>query len=204
LLAQAVGREPHLREALLALSAETMRRRQEILGLDSREQFLHFGRVAGVTDERVEVEIAGFEEPLVVPLALLGDLPRVQPGDLVSLRRAARDSMAMRVAPAFDLGPDWTGTQQVAGRTARGRQRARASSNEEARSPSGTSGDGDSQAKRLLPYLGQWVALVGDQVVTAGPDVATVVGWLRRNGIKADTAFRVPTTEAAASGAAPQ
>jgi hypothetical protein len=58
-------------------------------------------------------------------------------------------------------------------------------------------------ADRLRPLVGQWVALVDDDVVHAADTPQQLVDWLSRHGQKADTVFRVPEDDAAATGLAP-
>jgi hypothetical protein len=58
-------------------------------------------------------------------------------------------------------------------------------------------------ADALRPFVGQWVALRGEQVIVAAPDAAGVVAWLRSHDQRADSMFRVPESEAAAGGLAP-
>jgi hypothetical protein len=58
-------------------------------------------------------------------------------------------------------------------------------------------------AKELQPFIGMWVATRGAEVLFAGPDPGTVVGWLAANRQRADSMFRVPATEFEAGGAAP-
>jgi hypothetical protein len=57
-------------------------------------------------------------------------------------------------------------------------------------------------AEALRPYIGQWVATAGDEVLVSGDGPAPVVAWLTRHGQRADSMFRVPDTEAAAGCAA--
>lgn len=47
-------------------------------------------------------------------------------------------------------------------------------------------------ADALRPYVGRWVALVGDQVLVAGATPADVLAQLRAAGTHADAMFRVP------------
>jgi hypothetical protein len=57
---------------------------------------------------------------------------------------------------------------------------------------------------RLLSQLpGQWVATKGDELLVAAKTPQAVVSWLSRNDLKADSMFRVPEDEVAASGMAP-
>jgi hypothetical protein len=56
----------------------------------------------------------------------------------------------------------------------------------------------------LEPFVGQWVATKGPEVLVAAPDPRTVVSWLSEHGLKADSMFRVPADEFEASGLAPR
>lgn len=56
---------------------------------------------------------------------------------------------------------------------------------------------------RLRPLVGQWVAVVDDEVVHAADTPQQLVGWLTRHGQKADSVFRVPEDDVAATGLAP-
>lgn len=65
---------------------------------------------------------------------------------------------------------------------------------------------GDATSGTDAPYAslaGQWVALGGDEVLVSSPRPADVVSWLARHRQRADTMFRVPEDEAAATGLAP-
>ena len=57
--------------------------------------------------------------------------------------------------------------------------------------------------KSLRPFVGQWVATRGPQVLFADADPNVVVGWLAANRQRADSMFRVPATEFEVGGAAP-
>jgi hypothetical protein len=54
---------------------------------------------------------------------------------------------------------------------------------------------------RELP--GQWVATKGDELLVAASTPHAVVSWLAQQHLKADSMFRVPEDELAASGLAP-
>jgi hypothetical protein len=58
-------------------------------------------------------------------------------------------------------------------------------------------------ADTLEPFVGQWVATKGTEVLVAAPDPRTVVGWLAEHGKQADSMFRVPSEQLEASGLAP-
>lgn len=59
-------------------------------------------------------------------------------------------------------------------------------------------------AEALRPFIGQWVAVRGDEVLVAAHSPKEVVAWLARHQQKAQSVFRVPESEQAISGAAPQ
>ena len=66
-------------------------------------------------------------------------------------------------------------------------------------------GSGDPQlVDRLRPLMGQWVAIKDDDVLHASPTPHELVAWLSTHGQKADTVYRVPESESAATGLAPQ
>lgn len=71
------------------------------------------------------------------------------------------------------------------------------------RSPSASRPAGTELAERLRPLAGQWVALRDGDVLHAAGSPHDLVDWLTRNGRKADSVFRVPEDEPAASGLAP-
>jgi len=56
---------------------------------------------------------------------------------------------------------------------------------------------------RLIPLTGQWVAIKDDDVLHASASPQELVGWLNKHGRKADTVYRVPESESAATGLAP-
>jgi hypothetical protein len=58
-------------------------------------------------------------------------------------------------------------------------------------------------SETLEPYVGQWVATKGPEVLVGASDPRTVVAWLAGHGQKADSMFRVPGDEFEASGVAP-
>ena len=59
------------------------------------------------------------------------------------------------------------------------------------------------RSDQLRPYIGQWVATLGDDVLVAADSPAEVVGWLAEHGKTAESMFRVPESDAAAGGVAP-
>jgi hypothetical protein len=58
-------------------------------------------------------------------------------------------------------------------------------------------------AEALRPFVGQWVAVRDDEVLVAADSPRQVVAWLAANGQRADSMFRVPEDELAATGLAP-
>ena len=56
---------------------------------------------------------------------------------------------------------------------------------------------------RLLALAGQWVAIKDDDVLHASATPQELVSWLTKHGQKADTVYRVPESELAATGLAP-
>jgi hypothetical protein len=56
----------------------------------------------------------------------------------------------------------------------------------------------------LRPFIGLWVAVRGDEVLVAAPSPKDVVAWLAQHGQHAQSMFRVPGSEQAVTGAAPQ
>jgi hypothetical protein len=58
-------------------------------------------------------------------------------------------------------------------------------------------------AEALAPFVGQWVATRGADVLVAASEPRTVVSWLAEHRQQADSMFRVPGSEFEASGLAP-
>jgi hypothetical protein len=58
-------------------------------------------------------------------------------------------------------------------------------------------------ADALQALVGQWVAVAGDEVIVAASSPREVVSWLASHHKTADSMFRVPEDEVAASGLAP-
>lgn len=59
-------------------------------------------------------------------------------------------------------------------------------------------------AETLEPFVGQWVATKGPEVLVAAPEPRAVVRWLSEHRLKADSMFRVPVDDFEASGLAPR
>lgn len=66
-----------------------------------------------------------------------------------------------------------------------------------------SAGEDERLADRLRPLVGQWVAIKDDDVLHAAGTPRQLVGWLNEHGQKADSVFRVPEDELAATGLAP-
>jgi hypothetical protein len=58
--------------------------------------------------------------------------------------------------------------------------------------------------EELRPFIGLWVAVRGDEVLVAAPSPKDVVTWLAQHGQRAQSMFRVPDSDHAITGAAPQ
>lgn len=58
-------------------------------------------------------------------------------------------------------------------------------------------------ADALRPFIGQWVAIRGQEVLVAAESPREIVAWLARHGQTAESMFRVPEDEGATAGAAP-
>jgi hypothetical protein len=56
----------------------------------------------------------------------------------------------------------------------------------------------------LRPFIGLWVAVRGNEVLVAAPSAKEVVAWLAQHRQRAQSMFRVPDSEQAVTGAAPQ
>jgi len=59
-------------------------------------------------------------------------------------------------------------------------------------------------AEALEPFVGQWVATKGPEILVGAPEPRAVVGWLAEHGQTADSMFRVPRDELEAGGVAPK
>lgn len=68
----------------------------------------------------------------------------------------------------------------------------------------GFAGTSELLVDRLRPFIGRWVAIKDDDVLYAARTPQQLVGWLSKHGQKADSVFRVPEDELAATGLAPQ
>jgi hypothetical protein len=66
-----------------------------------------------------------------------------------------------------------------------------------------SSSEAPALAEALRPFVGQWVAVRGPEVLVAAPAPRQVVAWLTEHGQQAESVFRVPDSEQAVGGAAP-
>jgi hypothetical protein len=71
--------------------------------------------------------------------------------------------------------------------------------------PEGAHAPGQRQplAEALRPFIGQWVAVRGEEVLVAATSPAEVVSWLAQHQQRAQSMFRVPTAESEIDGGAP-
>jgi hypothetical protein len=69
--------------------------------------------------------------------------------------------------------------------------------------PGSSSPDDGSVADRLLKLAGQWVAMRDDDILHASATPQALVRWLTEHDLKADSVYRVPDSELAATGLAP-
>jgi hypothetical protein len=111
---------------------------------------------------------------------------------------------------------DFTTHQARRALTRLGFPAARASSSREhhmraaqATGPSGpTAGEAGGTPRTLVealrPFIGLWVAVRGDDVLVAASSPKEVVAWLAQHGQRAQSMFRVPDSDQAITGAAPQ
>jgi hypothetical protein len=67
-----------------------------------------------------------------------------------------------------------------------------------------TAGRPEPLVEALRPFIGLWVAVRGVEVLVAAPSAKEVVAWLARHRQRAQSMFRVPDSEQAIAGAAPQ
>jgi hypothetical protein len=61
----------------------------------------------------------------------------------------------------------------------------------------------ESLAERMRAFTGEWIAIKDDEILHASSTPQALVRWLGNNGQKADSIFRVPEDDLAASGLAP-
>jgi hypothetical protein len=96
----------------------------------------------------------------------------------------------------------------TAGRTARPRARHPVTSSSSAAPAHSAGAEAADQPQPLVealrPFIGLWVAVRGDEVLVAAPTPKEVVAWLARHRQRAQSMFRVPESEQAVTGAAPQ
>jgi len=68
----------------------------------------------------------------------------------------------------------------------------------------GTGGTPRTLVEALRPFIGLWVAVRGDEVLVAASSPKEIVAWLAQHGHRAQSMFRVPDSDQAVTGAAPQ
>lgn len=68
----------------------------------------------------------------------------------------------------------------------------------------GTGGTPRTLVEALRPFIGLWVAVRGDEVLVAASSPKEVVAWLAQHDQHAQSMFRVPDSDQAITGAAPQ
>lgn len=61
----------------------------------------------------------------------------------------------------------------------------------------------DALVEAMRPYIGQWVAVKGDEVLVGADSPTKVVAWLTEHGVTGEGLFRVPGSDADIFGAAP-
>jgi hypothetical protein len=61
----------------------------------------------------------------------------------------------------------------------------------------------ESLAERMRNFTGEWIAVKDDEILHASSTPQALVKWLGSHGQKADSVFRVPEDDLAASGLAP-
>lgn len=61
----------------------------------------------------------------------------------------------------------------------------------------------ESLAERMRAFTGEWIAIKDDEILHASKSPRALVGWLGKHGQRADSVFRVPEDDLAASGLAP-
>lgn len=69
--------------------------------------------------------------------------------------------------------------------------------------PNAAESTGEGLVERLRPVAGRWVAIKDDDLLHDAQTPQQLVGWLTEHGLKADSVFRVPEDDLAASGLAP-
>jgi hypothetical protein len=151
-----------------------------------------------------------------VEAALEGELPEpIQEHFVVINGRRWPPKQVLAVVTGLDRA-DFTTHQARRAMTRLGFTAARARSSgaqcvrpAEELSSSGSAADKSDARQRTLvealrPFIGLWVAVRGDEVLVAAPSPGDVVAWLARHDQRAQAMFRVPESEQAIIGAAPQ
>lgn len=70
--------------------------------------------------------------------------------------------------------------------------------------PSAAAGQPESMTEALRPFIGQWVAVRGEEILVAAATPRQVVAWLTQHRQRAHSMFKVVDSEQAISGASPQ
>src|SRR5579864_2011521 len=154
--------------------------------------------------------------PQAVEEAVHGALPEpIQEHFVVINGRRWPPKQVLALVTGLDRA-DFTTHQARRALTRLGFPAARAASSREHRmravqaaGPSGSAAgepDGEPQTlvEALRPFIGLWVAVRGDEVLVAAPSPKDVVAWLAQHGQRAQSMFRVPDSDQAIAGAAPQ
>lgn len=86
---------------------------------------------------------------------------------------------------------------------AAGRRRGAASTSSTGDARAETDARPEGLGERLRPLAGQWVAIKDEDILHAARSPQALVGWLSQHGQNADSVFRVPEDDLAATGLAP-
>lgn len=149
-----------------------------------------------------------------VERALQGELPEpILEHFVVVLGRRWPPKQVLALATGLDRA-DFTSHQARRALTRLGFTAARAShhghrrfGDSAASTPRDSRGDSarpSTLAEQLRPFIGQWVAIRGEEVLVGADSLPDVVAWLARHQQRAQSVFRVPDSERAIRGAAPQ
>lgn len=154
-------------------------------------------------------------EPQGVEAALDGELPEpIQEHFVVINGRRWPPKQVLALATGLDRA-DFTTHQARRALTRLGFSAARAASSphhvssahehgQPGSAASETRGRPRNLTESLRPFIGLWVAVREDEVLVAAPSPKDVVAWLVRHGQRAQAMFRVPESDQAITGAAPQ
>jgi hypothetical protein len=144
-----------------------------------------------------------------IEIALEGELPEpIVEHFVVVIGRRWPPKQVLALATGLDRA-DFTTHQARRALTrlgftaARSRHRGHRRSGDSIAGPPGDSARPSVLAEELRPFIGQWVAVRGDEVLVAADSLSDVVAWLARHQQSAQSVFRVPGSEGAVIGAAP-